>query len=222
VFDHAWEFDYSPYNGAVRNFDGGKVYYSVDGGSYRDAARLPVQNGYNGTIADVSGDRTNPLRGQQAFVASSHGWTATKLDLSSLAGHHVRLRWRIGGDAVVGSLGWYIDNVRAYTCNATTTSLSANPQTVAPAGSTTLTATVAYRGSGTPVSAATVTLWRRADTTAAWQQVGAAVVTDANGQASWGDAPPAGAGSSELYQARVARGSNANPSTSPTVAVQVA
>jgi bacillolysin len=175
------------------------------------------QNGYNGAVADISGDRTNPLRGLKAFVASSHGWTASRLDLSSLAGHHVRLRWRIGGDTVVGSLGWYVDNVRTYTCNTTTTTLAADPNPVPSGTPTMLTATVDYRGSGSPVPDGTVVIfYARTPGTTSWgAPIGQA--TTAGGAASVPESPIA----TTEYQARVVRDGNANPSISPTVTVTV-
>jgi hypothetical protein len=53
-----------------------------------------------------------------AFRGSSHGYITSKLDLATLAGTNVRFRFRIGTDNAVDSLGWFIDDVRIYTCSA--------------------------------------------------------------------------------------------------------
>jgi Zn-dependent metalloprotease len=108
-FEHGFQFDADSH----RRYDGGVVELSVDGGSWRDARSYFVQGGYTGTI--TSGTR-NPLKGRRAFTGPSRGWGSSKLDLSSLAGHTVRFRFRIGTDRSSGSLGWYIDDVQIYRC----------------------------------------------------------------------------------------------------------
>ncbi len=105
-FRHAYDFEAS--------FDGGVVEYSTNGGgSWSDAGSLAVNNGYNGTL---SGSFGNPLGGRNAFTGMSSGYTATRLNLSSLAGNPVLLRFRIGTDNSVSDLGWLIDDVHVYTC----------------------------------------------------------------------------------------------------------
>jgi Zn-dependent metalloprotease len=115
-FNHAYDFEYGPSYGVNYNFDGGVLEYSTNGGStWLDAQSLMVVNGYNGTIIPSFG---NPLGGRKAFVHSSHGYVSTKLDLSSLAGEGVRFRFRIGTDDFGDGLGWFIDDVKIYTCSA--------------------------------------------------------------------------------------------------------
>lgn len=47
----------------------------------------------------------------------SHGYIATKLDLSSLAGQNIRFRFRIGASGLgVPFYGWFVDDFRIYTC----------------------------------------------------------------------------------------------------------
>lgn len=118
-FDHAFEFE-DPY-------DGGVVEYSTNNGStWVDAASL-IRFGrtYTGTL--VSGT-DNPLTGRSAFVASSHGYTGTMLNLTSLAGQSVKFRFRVGSDSSIGSLGWVVDNVSVYACPAAP-SFTNNPLT---------------------------------------------------------------------------------------------
>ena len=38
------------------------------------------------------------------------------MDLTSLAGQSVRFRWRMGLDPFVWDWGWWLDDVRIYTC----------------------------------------------------------------------------------------------------------
>jgi Zn-dependent metalloprotease len=110
-FKHYWAFE--DFN--TTTYDGGVVEYSSNGGSsWNDAGPLFLENGYNGAISTAD---TNPLGGRQAFTAESYGYTASRLDLSSLAGQDVRFRYRIGTDSTADALGWFIDDVRIYTCD---------------------------------------------------------------------------------------------------------
>ncbi|MEM3101742.1 MAG: M4 family metallopeptidase [Candidatus Nitrosotenuis sp.] len=112
-FNHAYSFENPSY-------DGGVVEYSTNGGSnWNDAGSLFINNGYTGTISSSYG---NPLGGRNAFVGESHGYYSSRLNLSSLAGQNVRFRFRIGTDSSVGDYGWFIDDIKIYTCNADTTS----------------------------------------------------------------------------------------------------
>ena len=110
-FAHAFGFESfgDPYY-----FDGGVLEYSTNAGStWLDAGSLIDFNGYKGTIYN---DWNNPLRGRPAFVGSSHGYISTRLNLASLAGQTVTFRWRMGLDDVVSAWGWWVDNVKVYTC----------------------------------------------------------------------------------------------------------
>ena len=112
-FDHAFEFENNP----PFTYDGGIVEYSVNNGAtWLDAGGLiDAGQGYNGSVDTGFG---NPLAGRLAFVGSSFGYTGTRLNLSSLAVQNVRIRFRIGSDDIIGSLGWFVDNVSIYTCSA--------------------------------------------------------------------------------------------------------
>jgi hypothetical protein len=114
-FNHAWDFE--PY------YDGGVLEYSLNNGaSWADARSLfSAGADYDGTITSGSG---NPLSGRAAFTYRSHGYTGTQLNLSSLAGQTFKVRFRIGSDAGVAGSGWYLDDVRIYTCTACTYNLS--------------------------------------------------------------------------------------------------
>ncbi len=109
-FKHAYGFD----DDSSAAYDGGVLEYSTNGGtSWTDAAPLFTDNGYNGTISASFG---NPLGGRQAFVRESNGYISSRLNLSSLAGQNVRFRFRIGTDSSVDDYGWFIDDIRIYTC----------------------------------------------------------------------------------------------------------
>lgn len=109
--NHAWDFE--PY------YDGGVLEYSTDGGASWTDARSLFSAGadYDGTLSSGSG---NPLSGRAAFTYRSHGYTGTQLNLASLAGQTFKVRFRIGSDFAVAGSGWYLDDVRIYTCAACT------------------------------------------------------------------------------------------------------
>ena len=159
------------------NFDGGVVEYSIDGGRHwRDAGGLFVDNGYNGRVTNTSDSSgyvdPNPLRGRRAFVRSSHGWTASRLDLSPLHGHAVLLRWRVGADEQVGDLGWFVDNVQSYSCNPTHVSVSA-PASVRAGHAALVAGHVVRAGTTTALAGLPVTLWekRHSASASAWVRV---------------------------------------------------
>lgn len=104
-FNHAYQFE----SGA---FDGGVLEYST-GGAWTDAGSLFVNKGYTGTL-----DSGNPLGARSAFVNDSNGMIASRLLLTPLAGEDVRFRFRQGTDSIIGSWGWYIDDIEVYTCQA--------------------------------------------------------------------------------------------------------
>jgi len=112
-FNHAYRFEAD----SAGNYDGGVVEYSTNGGAtWIDAGPLFINNGYNGTLDNTFG---NPLGGRQAFGDASFGYTSSRLNLSSLAGQSVRFRFHIGTDSSGLELGWWIDDVRIYTCKDT-------------------------------------------------------------------------------------------------------
>ena len=119
-FEHVYEFEVTDGHLA----DGGVVEYSTDdGSSWKDAGPLMVNSGYSGTIdrgTGIPAAERNPLKGRKAFIGTTNGYTATRLDLASLAGKSVRFRFRLGtdsgnGDAEYG--GWFVDRMRIYACD---------------------------------------------------------------------------------------------------------
>ncbi len=110
-FRHAYGFDTS----AGNHWDGGVVEYSTDGlsGPWHDLGPMFEVNGYSGTLV-ASG--ANPIKGRPAFVDESRGYLSSRVDLSSLTGESVRLRFRIGEDNQVGDRGWFVDDIRVADC----------------------------------------------------------------------------------------------------------
>src|SRR5215213_4815777 len=98
------------------DYDGGVLEYSINNGSsWVDAGSLIDFNGYKGTIFTGA---NNPLSGRSAFVGSSHGYISTRVNLASLAGKTVTFRWRMGLDEAAVDWGWWVDNIKLYTCNS--------------------------------------------------------------------------------------------------------
>jgi Zn-dependent metalloprotease len=109
-FAQAYGFEYD----ANGYYDGGVLEYSTNGGStWTDAGSLMQVNGYD---AKIYSTYINPLKGRSAFVGSSHGYISTRLNLATLAGQTVGFRWRMGLDDVGSDWGWWVDNVKIYTC----------------------------------------------------------------------------------------------------------
>jgi len=191
-FATAWGFESESVTSGGRrttyNFDGGVVEYSVDGGHHwRDAGRLFVDNGYNGRITNTS-DSTgyvdpNPLKGRRGFVRSSHGWTASRLDLSSLKGESVLLRWRIGADEQVGDLGWFVDDVQSYSCNPTHVTIAA-PSKVRAGRPASVSGRVVRTGTTITLAGLPVTLWEKRHSGSSWVRVGSHL-TNRYGNVHW-------------------------------------
>jgi len=120
-FTHRYDLEYGLSNFRYAYYDGGIVEYSVDDGAWTDARGLPVINGYNGVL-DATGDDSADaptLVGRKAFVGDSIGTVTTQFDLTSLAGHTVRFRFRISTDLGNDPLlqyGWFINSVRIFGC----------------------------------------------------------------------------------------------------------
>jgi Zn-dependent metalloprotease len=156
-FNHAYGFE--------DGFDGGVLEYSTNNGStWNDAGSLITNNGYNGTI---NSSTTNPLAGRQAFVRESNGYISSRVNLSSLAGQSVKFRFRIGEDSSVPDWGWFVDDVRVYTCESSgggdttppkvsSTSPANNVTGIAPTANVTATFSEAMDASTTDGDASTI------------------------------------------------------------------
>jgi bacillolysin len=110
-FEHDFGFDYD----GTSLWDGGVAEYSTDGGgTWKDLApRYSGGLNYKGTIATAY---DNPLGGRKAFAKSTINYTASRYDLSALAEQSIRARFRAGSDNYFNSWGWFVDDVKIYTC----------------------------------------------------------------------------------------------------------
>ncbi len=133
-FKHAYDFEFD----AGGYYDGGVVEYSTNSGStWNDAGSLFTTNGYPHTIYNGS----NPINGRSAFTGLSNGYTSSRLNLSSLAGSNALFRFRIGTNSSNGAKGWFIDDVRVYTCVSSDAVLPVLSAFSMPATATSLTVT---------------------------------------------------------------------------------
>jgi hypothetical protein len=112
-FEHGYSFD----AGNGRRYDGGIVEVRIDGGPWRGVKALFTHGGYNGRIARGHG---SPLAGERAFTGDSHDWSAARVDLGGFAGRQLKLRFRMASDRTVAARGWYIDDIRVFSCPADT------------------------------------------------------------------------------------------------------
>ena len=110
-FEHGFAFD----KDARRRYDGGIVEVKTNGGEWRGVKAFFTHGGYNGTLATGRG---NPLGGRRAYTGDSRGWWESRVDLSAFAGELLKVRFRMGSDRSFGGRGWYIDDIRIYTCAA--------------------------------------------------------------------------------------------------------
>lgn len=157
AFDH--------YVATELNYDGGNLEISINGGPYTLVpAAAYTFNPYNTTFASAPGN-TNPLAGQLAFSGTDGGsvggsWGQSQVDLALAGvapGDTIRLRYNMGTDGCGGIDGWYVDDVRVYTCGAPT----ALGLTELGATQTTETSTLWLAVVGVAVLAAAVVVLRR-------------------------------------------------------------
>jgi Zn-dependent metalloprotease len=111
---YAWEYD---------GWDGGVVQYSTNGGSTWKTFTNAMMEGeqYPGR---ANGDSSIPLAGQFAYTGESFGSASTRINLSSLSGDNIRIRFFAASDEAYSygnPDGWWIDDVRIYTCVVDTT-----------------------------------------------------------------------------------------------------
>ncbi|HEX9019094.1 MAG TPA: M4 family metallopeptidase [Anaerolineaceae bacterium] len=106
-------------------YDGGNLWIQVNGGAWQPV--LPVDityNRYNASLVSTSAGNDDPLAGQFAYtgmdqgkVTGSWGQTQVMLYRYAKAGDTIRLGFYLGQDGCNGVDGWYVDNVRVYTCS---------------------------------------------------------------------------------------------------------
>jgi hypothetical protein len=88
--------------------DGGVLEYTTDGFTWLDARELITAGPYNAVIPSGF---SSPIGGRQAWAGDLGGWREVHVDLSSLEGETLTLRWRFASDSFTGGVGWYVDDV---------------------------------------------------------------------------------------------------------------
>lgn len=105
------------------DWDGGNIKYSLNGGAW---TLLPleafIENGYN---FESLRDSDNPLSGEPGFTGLDFGtylfWGTSVIDLSSLGvveNTTIQFSFDLGTDGCGAEIGWGIDEVMVYTCEA--------------------------------------------------------------------------------------------------------
>jgi cysteine-rich repeat protein len=107
-------------------YDGGNLKISVNGGAFSIIPPIAIEfNSYNTALLSSDAGNSNPLAGQMAFSgadgdALDGNWGQTQINLYGMAkaGDSVVLRFDYGMDVCLGVTGWYVDDVRLYSCAA--------------------------------------------------------------------------------------------------------
>ena len=98
---------------------------SVDPRLFQELKWRSVGPFRGGRVLAVAGDPKDPKRfyfgavngGVWRTDDAGRTWTASRLDLSPLAGQSVRVRFRVASDEIVGTgPGFHLDDVDIYTC----------------------------------------------------------------------------------------------------------
>ena len=102
-------------DGTKLNYDAGTVEVAdtTQGQAPRPAEKLSWVNGPRDRIVKGQG---NPAGGRLAFGRDSRGYLASRATLTRYAGHAVSPQFTMNVDNVNADLGWYLDDIRVYTC----------------------------------------------------------------------------------------------------------
>ncbi len=165
---HQWRLLESGTNvdGTPVNYDAGTVEVAdaTRGLAARPAEGLHWVNGPDDLITDQFG---NPSGGRLGFSRDSHGYLASRLRLTRYGGHAVSPQFTMNTDNDSTQTGWYLDDVRVYTCGRAPVPRSTPRISGAPTVGTRLTATtgrwspsdatlrVQWYADGQPIAAAT-------------------------------------------------------------------
>lgn len=112
-YRHRWAFESD--DRRKKDFDGGVVEISIDGGkTWKDASEYGDVD-YNVTL-DNDAQGSNPLKGRRAYGRTSEGypdkWVTSNLTLTLDApSTDVALRFRAGADDNTGEAGWDVDDI---------------------------------------------------------------------------------------------------------------
>lgn len=113
--------------GVEARYDGGNIKVSVNGGPWEIVPESSFTfNPYNDELLSSSffQTNTNPMAGEIAFSGADEGqvrgsWGQSQLNLFGIAeaGDDVQIRIEFGQDGCFGLDGWYVDDVRLYSCS---------------------------------------------------------------------------------------------------------
>ena len=139
-FHHAYVLDWDD----DEYYDGGQVVVDKRvNGTWTRVSGLPWVNGPNRHIIGSS------AKGFTGFSGDSRGYGSSELDLSSLAGQTVRVSFRVEGDENSAEFGWWVDDIRLYSCADPVPGAPTVTKRAAAINSATVTwAKPAYSGSG--------------------------------------------------------------------------
>jgi subtilisin family serine protease len=112
-FDHWARMEYDLDQGDDHYWDGAVVELSVDGGPF--TAITPV----GGYPHRITANPDSPFPANTPCYGETDGWEPAVFDLSPWSGSTVQIRFRFGSDLYVTEEGWYIDNVRMVSGDAT-------------------------------------------------------------------------------------------------------
>jgi cysteine-rich repeat protein len=111
-------------------WDGGNLKISVNGGGFNLIPVSAIEYGAYGDVLfppveDGFPYNTNPLADELAFTGTYDGqptgsWIETHINLLGIAnpGDTIKLRFDFGIDQCGGTVGWYVDEVEFYSCEA--------------------------------------------------------------------------------------------------------
>jgi subtilisin family serine protease len=99
-------------------WDGGILEITTDaGGSWTQMpSSTLLTDPYDGPIGS---GYSNPLTGLDAWCGEPQDWLNSVVDIDAYAGETVQFRFRLGTDSLIGREGWYIDDVKVQSCEAT-------------------------------------------------------------------------------------------------------
>ncbi|MDQ3705909.1 MAG: S-layer homology domain-containing protein [Chloroflexota bacterium] len=149
------------------SFDGGVLEYSTDNGvNWSETLTMTTEGGYDSTITGPD----NPLNGRPGWGGTNADWPdfqRVTVDLTTLKGKSVKLRWRHGSDDSGDAEGWYVDNVViTYTGTCPFTATPTQTRTATRTATVTATATQTAIGgassTATQIGIATATLTQSA------------------------------------------------------------
>jgi cysteine-rich repeat protein len=107
-----------------RGWDGGNLKLSVNEEPFTLIPTTAIEfNTYEIKLNSPADDNTNPLASQPAYTGASDGlqgaWEQARVNLYGLAqpGDSFRFRFDFGIDRCNGVVGWYVGEVRVYSCS---------------------------------------------------------------------------------------------------------